>query len=295
MDDFHPVKAATVRYRYRRHPWPIRVMHWINVLAVSILLMSGLQIFNADPMLNWGKSSYNGRPPLLQLDAEQAPDGKLMGTTELFGKSYHTTGFLGASKEGGGELTERGFPSWLTIPSTQDLAMGRRWHFSFAWLFVLNGIAYVIYSVWTRHLPRDLVPTHRDWRSIGRSFLDHLRFKHPRGEDAKHYNVLQKLAYLALIFGVLPLLILMGLAMSPRLDSAWAGWVDVVGGRQSARTLHFLGATLMVVFVLIHVFEVLISGLWNNLRSMISGSYEIDSPASAPATTPLAVNGDSLS
>ncbi len=278
MDSFIPVKTPTVRYRYLRHPWPIRVMHWINVLCVSILLMSGLQIFNADAMLNWGKSSYNGRPPLLQMDAQQAPDGKLVGTTNLLGRSFNTTGFLGASKEEGGELTERGFPSWLTIPSFQDLAMGRRWHFLFAWLFVLNGFLYLAYSIASRHLSRDLAPTRLDWRSVGRSILDHLRFRHPRGEASKHYNVLQKVTYLALIFGLLSVLILMGLAMSPRMDSLLPGWIDVVGGRQSARTLHFAAATLLVLFVFIHVFEVIVTGLWNNLRSMITGRYEVEEP-----------------
>jgi thiosulfate reductase cytochrome b subunit len=130
-------------------------------------------------------------------------------------------------------------------------------------------------SIASRHLAHDLVPTRQDWRSIGRSLLDHLRFRHPSGEAAKHYNVLQKLTYLLVIFGLLPFMILMGLAMSPTIDSLWPGWIDVFGGRQSARTLHFLTALLIVLFVFVHVFEVIISGVWNNLRSMISGRYEI--------------------
>ena len=154
--------------------------------------------------------------------------------------------------------------------------MGRRWHFFFAWLFVVNGLLYLAYSIASRHLSRDLAPTHQDWRSVGRSILDHLRFKHPQGEASKHYNVLQKVTYLAVIFGLLPVLILMGLAMSPRMDSLLPGWIDLVGGRQSARTLHFVAATLLVLFVFIHVFEVIITGLWNNVRSMITGRYEVE-------------------
>lgn len=173
-------------------------------------------------------------------------------------------------------LIERGFPSWLTIPSSQYLAMGRRWHFFFAWLFVVNGLLYLTYSIASRHLSCDLAPTRQDWRSVGRSILDHLRFKHPRGEASKRYNVLQKLTYLAVLFGLLPVLILMGLAMSPRMDSLLPGWVDLVGGRQSARTLHFVAATLLVLFVFIHVFEVIATGLWNNVRSMITGRYEVE-------------------
>jgi thiosulfate reductase cytochrome b subunit len=110
---------------------------------------------------------------------------------------------------------------------------------------------------------------------VGRSILDHLRFRHPSGEAARHYNVLQKIAYLSVIFGLLPFMILMGLALSPRWDSLWPGWVDLFGGRQSARTLHFIAALLIVLFTLVHVFEVLVSGLWNNLRSMITGRYEV--------------------
>ncbi|MGH8317414.1 MAG: cytochrome b/b6 domain-containing protein [Steroidobacteraceae bacterium] len=263
------------RDRYLRHSWPVRAMHWINLVALVILLMSGLQIFNADPTLYWGRSSYNGRSPLLQLSSETAADGSAVGITEVLGRKFRTTGVLGLSKDSDGELTERGFPSWLTIPGPVWLAMGRRWHFFFAWILVINGACYVVYSFWSGHLSKDLAPTRRDWRSIGRSIVDHLHFRHPEGDEAKHYNVLQKLAYLVVIFGLLPFMILMGIAMSPHMDSLFPGWVDLFGGRQSARTLHFITANLIVLFVLIHVFEVVITGWWNNLRSMITGRYEI--------------------
>jgi thiosulfate reductase cytochrome b subunit len=91
--------------------------------------------------------------------------------------------------------------------------------------------------------------------------------------------VLQKLAYLTVIFVLLPLVILMGFAMSPGLNSVIPGWVDIVGGRQSARTIHFVVAWLLVLFVFIHVFEVIITGLWNNLRSMITGRYRVEGGA----------------
>jgi thiosulfate reductase cytochrome b subunit len=102
-----------------------------------------------------------------------------------------------------------------------------------------------------------------------------VRFRHPTGAAAARYNVLQKLTYLAVIFVLLPVMILTGWAMSPRLDTALPGWVDFIGGRQSARTLHFVVAWTLVLFVLVHVFEVLISGVWNNLRSMITGRYRV--------------------
>lgn len=122
----------------------------------------------------------------------------------------------------------------------------------------------------------------RQWSrlaSIGRSVRDHLLFRHPTGDAAKRYNVLQKLTYLIVIFGLLPLIILMGWAMSPWLDSVLPGWVDIFGGRQSARTIHFIVAWLLVAFVLIHVFEVVVTGVWNNLRSMITGRYRVTTEA----------------
>jgi thiosulfate reductase cytochrome b subunit len=276
--DSDKVTQPARRYGYLRHAWPVRLMHWINLLALTILLLSGLQIFNAHPALYWGKSSYNGHPPLLQMYGAQAPNGDTVGITEIFGRPIRTTGLFGASKDANGALTERGFPTWLTIPSNQYLAMGRRWHFFFAWIFVVNGLLYLTYSIASRHLSYDLAPTRQDWRSVGRSILDHLRLRHPRGEASKHYNVLQKVTYLAVLFGLLPVLILMGLAMSPRMDSVLPGWIDLVGGRQSARTLHFAAATLLVLFVFVHVFEVIVTGLWNNVRSMITGRYEVEEP-----------------
>jgi thiosulfate reductase cytochrome b subunit len=225
---------------YRRHALAVRVTHWVNAVALTLLLMSGLQIFNAHPNLYWGDSSYTGQPPLLQTD---------------------------------------GFPSWITVPSNQWLAMGRRWHLFFAWVLVVNGVTYLTYSIASRHLSRDLGITSTDWRSIGRSFAEHLRLHRPHGDEARHYNVLQKLTYLAVIFGLLPLMIITGMAMSPGLDSLWPGWVDVLGGRQSARTLHFITAWLLVLFAMIHVFEVLVTGFWNNLRSMITGRYRITTGA----------------
>jgi len=268
--------VRTRTYLYYRHTLPVRVMHWINVIALTILLLSGLNIFSAHPALYWGKSSYTGRPPVFEITASEDADGDLVGVTRIFGHEFHTTGLLGASAGPDGDTMPRAFPSWLTIPDTRWLAMARRWHLFFAWVFVINGLCYVAYSVAARHFARDLAPSAADWRSIGRSIIEHLRFKHPTGEAAKRYNVLQKLAYLAVIFILLPLVILMGFAMSPWLDALFSGWVDVFGGRQSARTIHFIVAWLIVAFALIHVFEVIVSGFWNHLRSMITGRYRVE-------------------
>jgi thiosulfate reductase cytochrome b subunit len=249
-------------------------MHWVNVLAFILLLMSGLQIFNAYPALNWGKSSYSGRPPILQMEARMDAQGNPMGITRIFGHEFNTTGVLGLS-DMDGQPVQRGFPAWITLPSPQWLAMGRRWHFFFAWVLVINGLAYIAYTLASRHLARDLMPTRADWRSIGQSIKDHLLLRNA-GEAARHYNILQKLTYLGVIFVLFPLVILMGWAMSPGLNALFPGWIDVFGGRQSARTIHFVVAWLLVGFVFIHLFEVVISGFWNNLRSMITGRYRIE-------------------
>ena len=258
----------------QRHTPMVRVMHWTNVVCFCVLFMSGLNIFNSNSSLFWGKSSYNGTAPLLQIKGKVTEQGDMIGTTTVFGHSFNTTGVLGASKIDG-NATLRAFPAWITIPDRKWLSMARLWHFFFAWLFVINGLMYVIYSIASRHLARDLAPTPNDWRGFGQSIKDHISFKHPTGEAAKHYNVLQKLAYLIVIFVLLPMVILMGLAMSPMSDTVITGWVDLFGGRQSARTLHFVVAWALVAFVFIHVFEVIISGFWNNIRSMITGRYEI--------------------
>lgn len=272
----HDAAARIQTIWYLRHTRPVRLMHWINVLAFFLLLLSGLQIFNAHPALYWGKSSYSGRPPVLQMDARLDVQGSPIGITRIFGHEFDTTGVLGVSAGMDGEPVQRGFPAWITLPSQQWLAMGRRWHFFFAWVLVINGLAYIAYTLASRHLARDLMPSRADWLSIGQSIQDHLLLRHPQGEAARRYNILQKLAYLSVIFVLFPLLVLMGWAMSPGLNALLPGWVDVFGGRQSARTIHFVVAWAVVGFVFIHLFEVVISGFWNNLRSMITGRYRID-------------------
>ena len=279
-----PKAKTTGGSLYYRHTLPVRLMHWVNVLCLTVLLMSGLMIFNAHPALDWGKSSYTGRPPVLEITSRNNGKGKQIGITQVLGYEFETTGVLGISTGVDGQSSQVAFPWWITIPSRYSLGQARSWHFFFAWLFVLNGVAYVVYTLLSRHLQRDLLPTGRDWRGIGRSIVDHLRFRHPQGDEARRYNVLQKIAYLVVIFVLLPLIILAGWAMSPWLNSLLPGWVDIFGGRQSARTVHFIVAWLLVAFVAVHVFEVIVSGLWNHLRSMITGRFRITQPVTPHIT-----------
>jgi thiosulfate reductase cytochrome b subunit len=257
-----------------RHTLLVRATHWINALCFVILLMSGLQIFNAHPALYWGAVSTFDRP-FFALTAEENDNGDVRGVTRFDDHSITTTGFLGASRDDQGEIVPRGFPSWLTIPSYQDLATGRRWHFFFAWILVLNGLVYILNLLARRRLTRDFVPNLDELKSIPHSILEHLRLRFPKGDEARRYNVLQKLAYLSVIVAF-PILILAGLTMSPGIDSGFPFLLSLFGGRQSARAIHFLAASYLVLFVFVHVVMVLVSGVFNNLRSMITGRYAIE-------------------
>lgn len=261
---------------FYRHRLPVRIMHWLNVVSFFLMLGSGLTIFNAHPHLYWGKDSHFGTA-LLSIEAITDAQGKSHGVTRLFGHEFNTSGVLGTSRVlNDANPSERAFPDWATIPARQWLAMARVWHLFFAWIFVANGLAYILYTLASGHFRRDLLPTRAELRQIPQSIKDHLRFRHPAGEAAKRYNVLQNLTYLIVIFVLLPLIVIAGLAMSPRVDAMFdGGWVDWLGGRQSARTLHFLAAFALLAFIVIHVFEVIVSGFWNHLRSMITGQYRV--------------------
>ncbi len=279
--------AAAVQDRVYRHRVITRVCHWINLLCVTVLLMSGLQVFNAHPRLYWGQYGANADPAVLEMGVDQAPDGSPYGFTRVGRLSFNTTGVLGLSRAGG-ELTPRGFPAWITLPSVQDLATGRRWHFFFAWLFVINGAVYLAHTVLSRHLTKDLLLRREEARprALLQDVWDHMRLKTPVGEAATRYNPLQKIAYLGVIFLLLPLMLLTGLTMTPGMDAAWPWLLDLFGGRQSARTLHFATANLIVLFVLAHVAEVLISGAWNEIRSMITGWWTVKQPRPASGKAP---------
>jgi thiosulfate reductase cytochrome b subunit len=256
-----------------RHSVLVRVTHWINALCFFILLMSGLQIFNAHPALYWGNASHFD-DPFFALTARERSDGSLEGVTTIFGNSFATTGVLGASRDENDQLVARGFPGWITIPSYQDLATGRRWHFFFAWLLALNGALYVVNLLAGGRL-RDFLPSGRELRSIPASIWAHARLRFPKGDEALHYNVLQKLAYLFVIIA-LPVLVLAGLTMSPAIDAAFPWLVGLFGGRQSARAIHFILAFSLLGFVIVHVVMVLVSGVVNNMTSMITGRYAIE-------------------
>jgi thiosulfate reductase cytochrome b subunit len=138
---------------------------------------------------------------------------------------------------------------------------------------VINGLIFTAYALASRHATRDLAPTGRDLRGIGKAVKDHLILRHPTGDEAKRYSVLQKLAYTGILFIVAPLIVLTGLAMSPMIDTAFPWLLTVMGGRQTARTIHFIACFSFMSFIVIHVVQVILSGLLNNIRSMITGWF----------------------
>jgi len=278
-DDSEVMVSSTqkpMRERIYRHALPTRITHWVNVLCIFVLLLSGLQIFNAHPRLYWGQYGANADPAIIAIETRLGADGRPVGITHIGGLALNTTGFLGAS-DIDGRREGRGFPAWLTLPSIRDLATGRNYHFFFAWLLAFNGIAYLLLSFAHRHIQRDL-SLRRDELTLKHLASDiwaHIKLHIPRGEESKRYNTLQKIAYLSVIFGLIPLMVLTGLTMSPAVNAAFPVLLDIFGGRQSARTIHFLVAMAIVAFVAVHLFEIFLVGAWNEIRSMITGWYEV--------------------
>jgi thiosulfate reductase cytochrome b subunit len=257
---------------FYRHRAPVRLTHWINALCILFLLGSGLNIFNAHPRLYWGMVGADADTPFFSIGAYDTAAGT-RGITQIGPWHLDTTGILGWSKYQG-SYAARGWPDWLTIPAFQDLADARHWHFMFAWILAINGIAYLAWSLSTRHLQKDLWPTRADLKSIPQSIVDHLKLKHPVGEAAKRYNVLQRLAYMGVI-ALIVVMVLTGLTMSPGFDAFFPWLLDLFGGRQSARSLHFISASLIVLFVIVHLTEVVLAGPINEIRSMLNGRYVV--------------------
>lgn len=222
----------------RRHRLSTRLWHWLNFLCVAVLLMSGLGIFNAHPRLYWGHYGANFDHAWLVLDR---------------------------------------FPGWATIPGHYSLAMSRRWHLAFALIFAFALLLYLIWSLANRHIRRDLSIRSEDVRPrhLWREIAAHARLRFPTGKAALRYNTLQKLSYVGVIFILLPILIFTGLAMSPGMNAAWPWLIDLFWGRQSARSIHFIAAFLIVAFFLVHIAMVVLAGPFNEVRSMITGRYRL--------------------
>jgi len=277
------------RVRIYRHAFLTRLTHWTNALAILVLLMSGLQIFNAHPGLYWGQAGADADAAKRWLEIGALPDGSggMKGVTKIGPLMIGTTGVLGVSNSASGAATAIGFPHWITLPSARDLATGRRWHFFFAWVLVLNGLTYLVGGLVSGHLRREVVPTAADLRAsnIAHDIVTHAKLQFPTGEDARHYNVLQKLAYSGVIVLIL-LMVFTGLTMSPSNDAAWHWLTSAFGGRQSARSIHFIAAWSIVAFVIVHLLMVVLAGPVNEVRSMITGWFVLPQTRKTPEHRP---------
>jgi thiosulfate reductase cytochrome b subunit len=254
---------------YRQSIWT-RVTHWIWAICLFFLLLTGLQIFNAHPALYIGQQSgFEFDNAILSIGAVNTPDGP-RGRTTVFGQTFDSTA-LGLGMSGSAERPVfTGFPGAVTIPSYRDLGTGRVVHFFFGWLFVATLFIWFVASFINGHIRRDIVPKPADIAGVPRDVADHatLRFRHGRT-----YGPLQKLAYFGVFFILFPLIVLTGLTMSPGMNTTWPFLLDLFGGRQTARTIHFTVMVLLVVFFIIHIVMVFAAGPINELRSMITGWY----------------------
>lgn len=249
-----------------------RITHWLWAVSLSVLMLTGLQIFNAFPSLHVGKEAgFDYDNAILEIGTVEV-GGEVRGVTRILGATFDTTGILGLSN---GEA--RAFPAALTIPSKTSLATGRIIHFFFAWVLVVTLTAWLVASALNGHL-RQLVPTLADLKALPRDVADHARLRFHHGAD---YSVLQKLAYAGVLFVALPLMILTGLSMSPGVNAAAPLLLDLLGGRQTARTIHFLTMLALVGFFLVHMAMILLAGPLNEMRSILTGWYRTDGESDA--------------
>ena len=256
----------------KRHYLSTRLWHWLNVVTLAVMLMSGLMIFNAHPRLYWGHYGANADPAWFEIGSTENEGFVQAGPLRV-----ETTGVLGRWTDQDAQVQRRAFPYWITIPSRYSLADARLWHLAFAWVLGVSLFIYMVISLANRHFKRDLKislaeirPSHL-WADI----KQHARLRFPTGAAALRYNILQKLAYASVLFLLLPLIIFTGLAMSPAIDSGWPWLLDIFGGRQSARSLHFIAMVALVGFFFVHIAMVVLAGPINELRSMISGYYRL--------------------
>ncbi len=264
-------QAADAPETVIRHRLSTRIWHWLNALTGFVLLMSGLMIFNAHPRLYWGE--YGANADYAWLEIGSAAD---RGYLRIGSMSLPTTGFLGHRTDAAGHVDRRAFPGWATIPSTYSLAAGRRWHLAFAWVLAIGLILYWITILINRHW-RGLLPHRAELkpRHLWREVADHARLRFPKGAAALAYNTLQKLSYAGIVFLVLPVVILTGLTMSPGMNAAWPWLLDLFGGRQSARSIHFICAFLLLGFILVHLVMVALTGPLKQIGAMITGRWKV--------------------
>lgn len=228
-----------------RHSALVRITHWITSLCFLALLVTGVEILISHPRFYWGEAGNVNTTPLFKIPIPAS-------------RSSVPTGY------------------GYVLPDQNGWS--RYLHFQAAWAAVLTGLLYVIWSFFSGHLRKNLLPGGADlsWRAFSKEIASHLRFQRPSKAEAWSYNSLQRLAYLAVIFALFPLVIWTGLAMSPAIASVFPGAVSVLGGQQSARTIHFFVSVALVLFLAVHIFMIFLAGMKDRMRAMITGHAETD-------------------
>lgn len=251
-----------------RHALVTRLWHWSNALALLMLLMSGFTIFNAHPRLYWGDAGNIHDPAWFAVGSSPTQSYVRINQTYI-----PSTGVIGHWRDDQGRVQNWAFPDWATIPSGYDLAAGRQWHFFFAWIFSVGLLLFMVLSLFNRHIAGDLHMRSEDWspRNLGKTIVHHITLRFPKGGEAVVYNSLQKFSYIGVIFIALPVMIATGLAMSPQMNAVLPWLPEIFGGRQSARSWHFIMAFALVAFFVVHMLMVLLSGPVSQLRGMITG------------------------
>ena len=226
-----------------RHTAVVRTTHWIITICFFALLITGIEILISHPRFYWGETGNVLTRPLFQLP--------IPSSRRLVPTGY---GYVLPDQNG-----------W-----------SRALHFEAAWIAVVTGIVYAIFSLFSGHFRRNLLPTRADlsWRLLSGAIRKNLRFERPSAAEAWSYNVLQRLTYVFVILVLFPLVIWTGLALSPAFDSAFPMTVTLLGGRQSARTLHFFVSVALLLFLLVHVIMVVRAGFRSRTTAMVTGKTD---------------------
>jgi thiosulfate reductase cytochrome b subunit len=222
------------------------VTHWITVISFLALLITGAEIVISHPRFYWGETGNSGTPPLFKIPIPSSRDTVPTGY-----------GYVMPDQNG-----------W-----------SRYLHFEAAWVLVLTGLVYAVAGLCTAHFRKNLFPTAADrrWRAVRDVFAKYLRRAPPDDAESHSYNVMQRISYLSVIFVLFPLVIWTGLALSPAFDSAVPATVNLLGGRQSARTLHFFLSGLLVAFLVVHITMIVLAGFRSRIRAMITGHAAVPS------------------
>lgn len=260
--------------RKARHPLFVRIFHWMNLICFVFLIMSGFQIFNVYPRLHVGNTGNRYEPAIFEV-ASNSDFKNPRSWIAIGDRRIDTTGFVGQPFQTSffGVLPVT-YPGWMTVPSTPgDMGHARGIHFLFIVPFIANFLIYCLFALLSGHFRREIAPMTRGsfWRELGREIADHARFRNLRAGVAAGNNLLQKITYSVVIFVCFPLMILTGLTMSPAALAKMPWLMDIFFGRQTARTIHFILANALLLFVIVHLAQVIIIGPFASIRAMITG------------------------